>query len=42
VTPEGTTLYLGGFGVYVELVGAGGASPQWHEYLTVGNVIELR
>ncbi|MBR1221474.1 hypothetical protein JQ557_25980 [Bradyrhizobium sp. U87765 SZCCT0131] len=33
--PEGTTLYVGAFGVQVELVGAS----QWNEYLVVGGTM---
>lgn len=36
VTPEGTTLYVSAFGVLAEAVISG--TPQWNEYLNVGNV----
>jgi uncharacterized protein RhaS with RHS repeats len=37
IAPEGTKLYIAGFGVLAELTGAGTSSPVWTEYLSVGN-----
>ena len=37
VTPEGTTLYIGGFGVLAEVTNPGTASQKWTDYLSVGN-----
>ncbi|MDC7789639.1 DUF637 domain-containing protein [Rhodoplanes sp. TEM] len=37
VSPEGTTLYIAGFGVLAELSGAGGPAARWTDYLAVGN-----
>jgi len=38
VTPEGTTLYVAGFGVVAELTNPGATSSKWTDYLSVGNV----
>jgi uncharacterized protein RhaS with RHS repeats len=38
VTPEGTTLYISGFGVLAELNNPGATSAKWTDYLSVGNV----
>ncbi|WP_454645471.1 RHS repeat-associated core domain-containing protein [Bradyrhizobium liaoningense] len=37
VTPEGTTLYIAGFGVLAEVTNPGTASQKWTDYLAVGN-----
>jgi RHS repeat-associated protein len=37
VTPEGTTLYIGAFGVLAEVSNPGAASEKWTDYLSVGN-----
>lgn len=37
VTPEGTTLYIAGFGVLAELSGPGTTAAKWTDYLSVGN-----
>ena len=37
VTPEGTTLYIGAFGVLAEVSNPGTSSAKWTEYLSVGN-----
>jgi len=37
VTPEGTTLYIGGFGVLAEVTNPGTASQKWTDYMSVGN-----
>jgi RHS repeat-associated protein len=37
VTPEGTTIYIGAFGVLAEVDNPGTASQKWTEYLSVGN-----
>jgi RHS repeat-associated protein len=38
VTPEGTTLYISGFGVLAELNNPGATSAKWTDYVSVGNV----
>ncbi len=37
VTPEGTTLYIGGFGVLAEVTNPGTSGQRWTDYLSVGN-----
>ncbi|WP_276576603.1 RHS repeat-associated core domain-containing protein, partial [Bradyrhizobium sp. 21] len=37
VTPEGTTLYIGAFGVLAEVANPGQVSQKWTDYLSVGN-----
>jgi RHS repeat-associated protein len=37
VTPEGTTLYIAGFGVLAEVTNPGQISQKWTDYLAVGN-----
>lgn len=37
VTPEGTTLYVGGFGVSAELSNPGASTAKWTDYVSVGN-----
>ena len=37
MTPEGTTLYIGAFGVLAEVSNPGTSSAKWTEYLSVGN-----
>ena len=37
VTPEGTTLYIAGFGVMVVVTSPGTASAKWTDYLAVGS-----
>ena len=37
ITPEGSTLYIGGFGVLAEVAAPGTSSEKWTEYLSVGN-----
>ncbi|MBU6462902.1 MAG: RHS repeat protein [Bradyrhizobium sp.] len=37
VTPEGTTLYIAGFGVLAEVTNPGASSQRWTDYLSVGN-----
>jgi RHS repeat-associated protein len=38
VTPEGTALYISGFGVLAELNNPGATSAKWTDYVAVGNV----
>ncbi len=38
MTPEGTTLYVGGLGIYTELVTPGSGPSKWNDYLMVGSV----
>lgn len=38
VAPEGTTLYIGGFGVFAELFQSSGGN-RWNEYLVVGQTM---
>ncbi len=38
VTPEGTTLYVSGFGVLAELNNPGATSAKWTDYVSAGNV----
>jgi len=37
VTPEGTTLYIAGFGVLAEVTNPGQVAQKWTDYLAVGN-----
>jgi RHS repeat-associated protein len=37
VTPEGTTLYIAGFGVLAEVNNPGASGQKWTDYLSVGN-----
>ncbi len=37
VTPEGTTLYIAGFGVMAEVQNPGTTTQKWTDYLSVGN-----
>ncbi|WP_315722121.1 MULTISPECIES: RHS repeat-associated core domain-containing protein [unclassified Bradyrhizobium] len=37
VTPEGTTLYIAGFGVMAEVQNPGATTQKWTDYLSVGN-----
>jgi RHS repeat-associated protein len=37
ITPEGTTLYIAGFGVLAEVTNPGTTTQRWTDYLSVGN-----
>ena len=39
VTPEGTTLYIAGFGVMAEVLNPGQSTQRWTDYLSVGNAM---